>query len=375
MKTAPTTNADKADKREDESLDFLRRVYREFYFRHPDMVESPASIAQREFGYVQFGGGMVRHLSYGSKGELAAELVKQAPSSVFCSNARYLNPTLPMEEKGWEGAELIFDLDATAIPTPCKSKHSFWLCHVCGESTKGVNRPARCSRCNATDLSQVHWSCGECLAATKEHVTRLIDFLVKDFGVSGDDIRIYFSGSRGYHLHVSDKRFEALDSASRAEIANYVKGTGLVLVDHHQQKKPTRYGWSTRIFDAITSIPSSNKRNSPKLLAQIVSTYGALIDESVTTDIHRVFRMPGTLHGDSGLLKTRVHNLDAFQPETDPVVLNGEKVNIFVRFAPEFRLNGTKFGPYASSEIALPTYAAVFLLAKGLGSVAVSAGE
>ena len=64
--------------------------------------------------------------------------------------------------------------------------------------------------------------------ATKDHVSRLIGFLTNDFGVSSAGIRVYFSGNRGYHLHVDDERFEGMEPSARAEIANYVKGTGLV---------------------------------------------------------------------------------------------------------------------------------------------------
>ena len=95
----------------------------------------------------------------------------------------------------------------------------------------------------------------------------------------------------------------------------------------------------------------------------------ALIDESVTTDIHRVFRMPGTLHGSSGLLKMRVKEIGGFDPQMDPVVLSGEKVKVHIDFSPEFSLNGTRFGPYDSSTIQIPIYAAVYLTARGLGQV------
>ena len=208
---------------------FLRRTFREHYFKHHDYVEMPIQIEKREFGYIPFGKGMMRHMSYKSSGELVADLVKQAPSSVFCSNGIYSSPTLAMDEKGWKGAELIFDIDANSIPTACRAKHSFWACKACGKITRSLDRPPKCPKCESTTgLTQLHWSCAECLAATKEHVSRLIGFLTNDFGVSSAGIRVYFSGNRGYHLHVEDERFETMEPSARAEIANYIKGTGLV---------------------------------------------------------------------------------------------------------------------------------------------------
>lgn len=80
--------------------------------------------------------------------------------------------------------------------------------------------------------------------------------------------------------------------------------------------------------------------------------------------------MPGTLHGSSGLLKMRVGSIDTFDPERDPVVLGNQSMKVQIEFAPEFFLKGTRFGPYDSSTVQIPIYAAVFLLARGLGKVA-----
>jgi len=341
---------------------FLRKAFREHYFKHHGDVETPTMIESREFGYIPFGKGMIRHLSYKSPGELAADLVKQAPSSVFCSNGVYSNPVLSMDEKGWKGAELIFDIDASSIPTACRAKHSFWACKTCGKIIRLAERPTRCPKCEGTNLAQLHWSCSECLAATKDHVFRLIEFLTKDFGVTRDSIKVYFSGNRGYHLSVADERFEGMDSASRAEVANYIKGTGL-LRPQTSDHAPSG-GWLERVATA-----SASNDGQPLRLETVVNAFGSRVDESVTTDIHRIFRMPGTLHGNSGLLKMRVNDLEGFRPEYDPVVLGDEQVTLSVQGSPVFSLKGNTFGPYSSEEPELPMYAAVYLMTKSLARV------
>ena len=345
---------------DENTLAFLRRTFREHYFKHHDYVEVPTKIDCREFGYTPFGKGMIRHLSYKAYGELAADLVKQAPSSVYCSNATYSNPALSMDEKGWKGAELIFDIDASAIPTACRTKHSFWACKTCGKIIRSAERPARCPKCEGNNTNQLHWSCAECLGATKEHVSRLIVFLTKDFGVSNSSIKVYFSGNRGYHLHVNDERFEMMESQARAEIANYAKGTGLV---RPQASDDAPRGWPERIAAA-------QGRDPPQMMEQVANAFGSMIDESVTTDIHRIFRMPGTLHGNSGLLKARVHDLAGFRPDYDPVVLGDDVVAVSVQGSPAFSLKGRIFGPFSSEEQDLPAYAAVYLMTKGLGRIA-----
>jgi DNA primase small subunit len=340
---------------------FLRKTFREHYFKHHDVVEVPTMIENREFGYIPFGKGMVRHLSYKSSGELAADLVKQAPSSVFCSNGTYSDPTLPMDEKGWKGAELIFDIDAGSIPTVCRAKHSFWTCKTCGKVIRSAERPSRCPKCEGTGTTtQLHWSCAECLGATKDHVSRLIGFLTDDFGVSITNISVYFSGNRGYHLHVQDQRFEGMDPSARAEVANYIKGTGLVRPQGSDNS--ISGGWAERMT-------SPGNKDQPQRLEQVVNAFSSRIDESVTTDIHRIFRMPGTLHGNSGLLKMRVHDLQTFRWDYDPVVLGDEEIAISVQGSPAFSLKGRTFGPYSSEEPELPIYAAVYLMTKGLGRV------
>jgi len=352
---------------DEEVVSFLRKVYREHYFKNHNLVEIPSMMASREFGYIPFGGGMVRHLSFKNPGELFAELVKQAPSSVFCSNAIYERPTLQMDEKGWKGADLIFDIDADSIPTPCKTRHTWWYCNVCHKGGMGT-KPARCPSCKDASVEQMHWSCHECLNATKVHMKRLVDFLQDDFGIDRQGIRLYFSGNRGYHAQVRDERFETADPQMRTEIANYVRGTGLSLKVQDKVPGHAEFGWGRRtsLFLAASEGVSRPRRNQ-KLTNQIVDANAALIDESVTTDIHRVFRMPGTLHGNSGLLKMKVESLEDFDPQNQPVILSGETVRVRIYYSPEFFLKGTRFGPYDSSTVQIPIYAAVFLLARGLG--------
>ena len=360
----------------DASKAFLKSAYKEYYFRSADVIEFPESIDSREFGYIPFGGGMVRHLSFRSRGEALAEVLKQAPSSVYCSNARYEYPTRPIEEKGWLGAELIFDIDATDIPTPCKRSHDLWYCESC-KSTGKLPRPARCPKCQGP-TEEFHGTCEVCLAAAGEHTRRVIDFLTNDFAVSSGAVKVYFSGNRGYHLHVYDERFEQLDPQARGEIAEYVRGSSLPASQsiasqirrRPQGVGPQGSGWSRRISGFVDEKRPSYTGTLQKLVSESISSQRALVDASVTTDIHRVFRLAGSLHGNTGMSKMAVSSLDDFDPQTDPVVLSDRPVKISVGFYPRFRCKGNEFGPYKSVTVELPTYAAVQILTRGLGEVA-----
>jgi DNA primase small subunit len=354
---------------------WLRQAYKEFYFRAADKIEFPDDVASREFGYIPFGGGMVRHLSFKSNGEAMAEVLKQSPSSVYCSNARYESPSLPIDEKGWLGAEIIFDIDATDIPTPCKRGHDLWYCENCHASGK-LPRPVKCTKCGGSSV-EFHGTCETCLDAAKAHALRVVDFLVKDFGVGSEVIRIYFSGNRGYHLHVYDKRFDLLDQLARGEIAEYMRGSSLPLSQTIASTLRRRVpgsapgaGWARRITGYVDERGPTYGGTLQKLVSEAVSSQRAMVDASVTTDIHRVFRLAGTLHGNTGMAKTRINSMAKFDPQTDPVVLSPKPVNVRVEFHPRFRLKHEDFGPFTKPEtVELPTYAAISILTRGLGEV------
>ena len=354
---------------------FLKSAYKEYYFKESDSVELPDDIGSREFGYIPFGGGMVRHLSFGSQGEALAEILRQSPSSVYCSNARYEFPTRPIDEKGWLGAELIFDIDATDISTSCKRSHDQWYCEKCFTSGR-LPRPAKCPKCGGSAV-EFHGVCEECLDAAKEHAARVVGFLTEDFGVDPGAVKIYFSGNRGYHLHIFDPRFDSLGQQARAEIAEYMKGSTLpppqslaATLRRRMPEGPQGAGWTKRVTGYVAERNQNYGGTLQKLVSEAVASQRALVDASVTTDIHRVFRLAGTLHGDTGMAKKQVKSMAQFDPQEAPVVLSSRPVKLSVSYYPRYRIKHRDFGPFESEVVELPTFAAVSILTRGLGEVA-----
>ena len=83
-----------------------------------DRARLPPSLEQREWGFVLFNPGgaemrMRRHVGFSGKEELDQYIRNLVPQHTYYSTAYYEKPDAgTMAEKGWCGADLIFDLDA-----------------------------------------------------------------------------------------------------------------------------------------------------------------------------------------------------------------------------------------------------------------------
>jgi len=374
----------------------VKAAFREYYFKQK-LVEAPGNIEQREFGYSQFGiPGMVRHLSFKNAGELTAVLVKEAPSDVYCSNALYRFPTLPMQEKQWQGADLIFDIDGKDLHLPCVPSHSYPVCSNCGQASPPVEKDYACPACGGKKADYVSIPCGKCIDGSKKEAARLAAFLTGDLGIAKENIHVFFSGNNGFHFHVSDDSYRPLDSQARSDLVGYLAGVGLIAESIGVRRSPGSdlafvkfpksgldLGWRKRVAEELEISASSTIRltnivkekggySSFKAeLDRITRRLGVRIDPQVTTDVHRVFRLPGTLNSKSGLAKFRcsIDRLDSFDPFADACVLGSTKVQVRMKTHAKVRLKGQTFS-ISKEEAELPAFAAVYFVCKGLAEAA-----
>ncbi len=327
---------------------FLRRKFKEYYLNN--YIEGPPELHRREFGFgdeknkISF-----RHVAFKSVEEFNNYLRRNVPLYVSASVAYYQFPDArPMEKKIWEGADLVFDIDADT--TECEHPDNL--------------------------------VCDKCLEETKQSVLTLLDFLREDFGFN--DVRVVFSGNRGYHVYVYDKWIRELDSHSRREIVDYILSP-----EFEQVIRLGRGRWYERIkkfiLDAISRDKIKNdyvRNNKEKIYNNIVQdnwdifkgairtwkTYFLkhfpfpLFDSNVTIDKTKLLRVPGTLHGGSGLLCMPVKDINSFDPLSDPVVFGDEPVSVYGTL-PELRLV-EEFEP-KKGFFKIPEYLAVYLAAKG----------
>ncbi|MCK5150248.1 MAG: hypothetical protein KAQ65_00345, partial [Candidatus Thorarchaeota archaeon] len=103
--------------------------------------------------------------------------------------------------------------------------------------------------------------------------------------------------------------------------------------------------------------------------------YSVDIDQPVTTDIHRVIRLIGSLNGKTGFAVTEVtrDELTDFNPLSDSIVFDEGTLKISVPKrgigVPEFRVGDSTYGPFNGTVEELPKAVAVFILCKGMASV------
>ena len=340
--------------------DFLQDKFKEYY--GTAKITLPPRFTAREWGFLNWGGGIMnRHVKFSTTNEINNYLKKTAPAHSYHSVAYYEEPgSKLMAEKKWQGADLIFDLDADHLP-------------------------------EMEEVKKGKITFSKLMDYIREQTYRLVhDVLLGDFGLDEKDMLITFSGGRGYHVHVRTPSILSLPSGARRELSDYMTGKGLnldnILIDagytkefaikgkgierkHLDVKKlPPSFskGWSGIVSRKISSMfdnlrlqqgenltnklkelrlekininyKNSNedifnnlaKKHQKNLVRIAVKEAAIFPDEPVTGDVHRLIRLPGSLHGGSGLRVTTMTSkeLEDFDPMKKAVAFGNKPVKI-----------------------------------------------
>jgi len=115
-------------------------------------------------------------------------------------------------------------------------------------------------------------------------------------------------------------------------------------------------GWRGRVAKELFGSKSKRPKTISKIISDGYSTYrqkldeigknsiGTKIDPNVTVDIHRIFRLEGSLNGKSGLAKLNCENIEKFNPYSEACLIEDNQVEIFGKCPIEFRLKKRKKG-------------------------------
>lgn len=377
------------------TTEFLRQRFTEYYRK--ERIQAPPSVGEREFGFILFDPDspevrMRRHMGFGTARELGEYIRSIVPAHAFYSSAYYTAPGAgTMAEKGWTGADLIFDLDADHL-------------------MRGAYRAM--------------------LDRVKVETGKLLAMLTGELGFAEREIHLVFSGGRGYHVHVREIAVRGWGSQERRELIDYVCGTGIdprVLLSGPPDGIG---GWKERYISTISEyfswlrglgrekgvehlmeFPGIGRERAPRFFdsigeyleglakgdcaplttsqtfaalsekeggkfRELLREKAALADEPVTTDTRRLIRMPTSLHGGSGLRVTPVElgDFDSFDPLRDAVVFSDRKVKVDAAANLSMELQGNTYQVTKGTN-AVPEALAVFLCARGLAEVAGEGGR
>ena len=265
-----------ADASKEASNNFVKAHFRRYYEQTKPIL--PDRFGRREFGFMFWTAGIVqRHLGFSREDELKSFLVSRVPAHVYYSSAYYEKPNAStMEEKGWLGADLVFDLDADHLP-----------------GGKSLSYP-------------------EMLEAVKHGIVKLWDrFLQTELGFDEKRMRIVFSGGRGYHIHVFDERVLGLGSHERREIVDFITAKGLdpqfifrtVPFDKTEfkgsvrvkklLKAPSRLdpGWAGIIAGGIEEFLTELETMDQEACIDLLSSYPGMNEESAASLYDNLFKV------------------------------------------------------------------------------------
>jgi DNA primase small subunit len=393
----------------DPTIAFLRGKYGEYYKRKEPVW--PPRFGTREWAFFLWEGkGMFRHTAFLGPAKLRNFLGTNGPRHVYYSSAYYQKPAAPtMGQKGWLGADLIFDIDADHI--------------------KGAEK----------------LTYHQMLDKVKDEIIKLVaEYLLRDLAFDEKYLQVVFSGGRGYHVHVHDPRVLELDSHERKEIVDYIMATDLdperlydkrtVAVSGlgpyqkvHQSidlPAPDEGGWRGRFSNyvdkyltelekmekdaALKKLQESegigkkmasdiyevlfggtmgkrgadkirrdstlevfgNNEKARNLFAKVVINnikgYAGEADAPVTKDINRLIRLPGSLHGKSSLrvVPLTLDEVYKFEPLIDAIAFGDEPLKVVVKKDLKFDIKGQDYDLKAG-EATLPEHAAIFLMSRG----------
>jgi DNA primase small subunit len=386
--------------------EFLKKHFREFYKKNK--VAAMGEIEKREFGYGVYKRKIAnRNLSFQNADAMNKFLIERTPLYFSYSNSCYVDPSAsPMKNKHWLKGDIIYEFDADEVLTTCDKISGDWVCNkVFGEESFVEERGE----------SKKQWFLQKSLEETKKQVFRLVDFMESDFGFSKDLIDINFSGKAGYHVHLRNESIQNLNKRARIEMVDYITGYGMYYdnlgysFDKSLNCSKDIGLWSNRInkgikeffnkdyleIAKITGISKkraevfssakeeifkkidsgllydvgqkTNKAFWKSVLDFVVATYMVPIDRQTSVDLHKIIRVPNTLHGETGFIAKNLSlsELETFDPFVDGVVFDSKEIKIFVDDAPKFSLKGQEFGPFKNETVSVPLFCAVYLIGKG----------
>ncbi|WMW25903.1 DNA primase catalytic subunit PriS [Methanolobus sediminis] len=364
-------------------------------------IKLPPDFTSREWGFIEFTSGqdtfMKRHRAFGSEGELHDYLRGIGPAHAYYSVAYYEYPGAPkMKEKNWLKADLIFDIDSDHLPGGINSyadmlekgkKETLKLLEFLmddfgfrEEQVHAVFSGGRGYHFHISEESVLSLGSAE-RREIVDYVSSKglnLDRIFSKKDISGDagaesaKIAVFPSeDDGGWGGRINRYLITYLSSIAKDEdavkILSGFKGIGKTtaekLVDNFQDESRVA-ALKKGKMDALGGI---KKEILMTIVNKGVEQMAACVDEPVTADIKRLIRLPGSLHGKSGMKVTAlsIDELETFEPLNDAVVFGDKSVRIKVikPFAVQMKGNDLMVEEGVQE---VPEYAAIYLMCRGV---------
>jgi DNA primase small subunit len=377
-------------------MNFLKRKFFSYYL-HPKII-FPNRIDRREYAFIPFGGEMRRHLAFASKEKILEYLKNEVPAHAYYSSAYYLHPSAErMDEKKWMGADLIFDLDADHLPNASQMSYEQSLEEVKKEARKLLSFLTDDFGFSENEIEiyfsgsrgyHFHLKNSRILSLGSQERREIVDYVTgrgliienvlreriipkKELGDKFTDKTIEIDIKPGWKkrfAHALVNFFKEIKAKEKEEAIN-----ALIEIGKSRKVAEELYDLLTderikRIEEGKIDQATSFKKIIKPLMEKIFISLQSGADEPGTSDIKRLIRLPGSLHGKSGLMVAKVNSIDDFNPLCDAVVFGSEEIEVNVVKPLSIRMMENNFELREGKE-KLPEYLAVFLIARGFATI------
>ena len=395
----------------DSNQRFLFKAFRKYY--RANMPILPDRFTRREFGFMFFDRTYVqRHMGFARPDDLRRFMTGQVPSHSYYSTSYYRKPDAPtMDEKDWMGAELIFDLDADHLDGAKEMTYSEMLVQIRSEMMHLVDSFLLDDLGFTEDQVHITFSGGRGYHAhvrTPDIMTlgtherrELVDYITgsglnidwvfpynrvpTSQVVTGGGVRTNVAKDRlippadsgGWKKRMRNGLMDVVNDLCDVDPKVFkkdypsIKGSKTdTLVKAQEELRKTRGILFEKNTMAILS-PSTQNILVKIMKEDMAHRLSGEVDEPVTADIKRLIRLPGSVHGKSGLRVTPIsrQELTDFDPlqMAVPDEYSDEEVKITMRKPSKLDMKGQHFD--LDGETMVPEWAAVFLIGRKMADI------
>ncbi len=395
----------------DSNQRFLFKAFRKYY--RANMPILPDRFTRREFGFMFFDRTYVqRHMGFARPDDLRRFMTGQVPSHSYYSTSYYRKPDAPtMDEKDWMGAELIFDLDADHLDGAKEMTYSEMLVQIRSEMIHLVDSFLLDDLGFTEDQVHITFSGGRGYHAhvrTPDIMTlgtherrELVDYITgsglnidwvfpynrvpTSQVVTGGGVRTNVAKDRlippadsgGWKKRMRNGLMDVVNDLCDVDPKVFkkdypsIKGSKTdTLVKAQEELRKTRGILFEKNTMAILS-PSTQNILVKIMKEDMAHRLSGEVDEPVTADIKRLIRLPGSVHGKSGLRVTPIsrQELTDFDPlqMAVPDEYSDEEVKITMRKPSKLDMKGQHFD--LDGETMVPEWAAVFLIGRKMADI------